>query len=517
MLYKNIISNYSIILLGVFSTISIFLSINVGINLYDVAHPIKMFVEANQLLSGLTPYKEIFISYGYLTTALHSFSIILFGNQVLSTSIITGIFYALTFPIFFLILKNLGTEKKISILSIIVIFLIHPSIVLPWSTYFAYFFFLLGLYFLTKNNIKKKEFILTGFFWSLACFSRQTYFIPLFLLIFTIISCEFFLENSNLKKNSVRLEIMFLLIGFFLPVLLFIFVLLYNQTFKYWFYFTFDLSSFYLKPKSLESINSISFLFLHVKKSFIDFFFAKNIKSFFYLTIVIFNIYFIFFFFKKKFNKNIFYISILSLLMLSQNIHYIEVFRMSTSVVVGFITLINCFQESKILKNFIYFIIFFSFFSFVNTTYNLFKARQDFVNSDLSYLRYQKMPANVALFYSDVFKAINNIKANYTINKNFNYTHIPMLAFLSGTKSNQIGTYYDEAVENFYSNKTEFIELEKSLTNFTDIIIFTPSNDEKIIKEKFQKDFFLYKSFKSPILEHKYIHFLIHNNAKRPV
>lgn len=153
---------------------------------------------------------------------------------------------------------------------------------------------------MTKNNIKKKEFILTGFFWSLACFSRQTYFIPLFLLIFTIISCEFFLENSNLKKNSVRLEIMFLLIGFFLPVLLFIFVLLYNQTFKYWFYFTFDLSSFYLKPKSLESINSISFLFLHVKKSFIDFFFAKNIKSFFYLTIVIFNIYFIFFFLKKN-------------------------------------------------------------------------------------------------------------------------------------------------------------------------------------------------------------------------
>jgi hypothetical protein len=85
------------------------------------------------------------------------------------------------------------------------------------------------------------------------------------------------------------------------------------------------------------------------------------------------------------------------------------------------------------------------------------------------------MPENVALFYADVFKAINNIKANYIINKNFNYTHIPMLAFLSRTKSNQIGTYYDEAVENFYSNKSEFIELEKSLSNITDIIIFTPS------------------------------------------
>ena len=378
------------------------------------------------------------------------------------------------------------------------------------------FFFLLGLYFFTKNNIKKKEFILTGIFWSLACFSRQTYFIPLFLLIFLIISYEFFLEILNLKKNSAKLKIIFLPIGFFLPILLFILVLLYSQTFKYWAYYTFDLSSFYLKPKSLESMNSIYFLFLHIKKSFIDFFFAKNIKSFFYLIIVIFNIYFIFFIFKKKFNKRIFYISILSLLMLSQNIHYIEVFRMSTSVVVGFITLIYCFKESKILKNFIYFIIFFLSFSFVNTSYNLFKVRKDFVNSDLSYLRYQKMPVNVALFYSDVFKAINNIKANYTINKNFNYTHMPMLAFLSGTKSNQIGTYYDEAVENFYSNKIEFIELEKSLTNFTDIIIFTPSNDEKKIKKKFQKDFFLYKSFKSPIIAHKYIHFLIHYGAKNP-
>ena len=152
MFYKNVISNYSTIFLGVFSILSIFLSINVGINLYDVAHPIKMFVEANQLLSGLTPYKEIFISYGYLTTVLHSFSIILFGNQVLSVWIITGIFYALTFPIFFLILQNLGIEKKISILSIIVIFLIHPSSLLPWSTYFAYFFFFTRFIFFYKKQ-----------------------------------------------------------------------------------------------------------------------------------------------------------------------------------------------------------------------------------------------------------------------------------------------------------------------------------------------------------------------------
>jgi len=66
-----------------------------------------MFVEAMQFFSGLIPYKDVFITYGYLTTVLHSLSIILFGKHIISISIITGIIYALTFPLFFLILKNL--------------------------------------------------------------------------------------------------------------------------------------------------------------------------------------------------------------------------------------------------------------------------------------------------------------------------------------------------------------------------------------------------------------------------
>ena len=43
-------------------------------------HREKMFVEANQLLSGLIPYKEVFIMYGYITTVLDAFSLIFFGK-----------------------------------------------------------------------------------------------------------------------------------------------------------------------------------------------------------------------------------------------------------------------------------------------------------------------------------------------------------------------------------------------------------------------------------------------------
>jgi hypothetical protein len=519
MLFKNISFIYTQILLSAICFLSFFLSINVGIILYDLHHPVKMFVEANQFLSGLIPYKEILISYGYLTTVLHSFSIILFGNQVLSVSIITGISYALTFYIFFLILKNLKIDKEKSILCVIVIFLIHPSIQLPWSTYFAYFFFLVGLYYFTKNKPLKKDYILIGFFWSLACLSRQTYFFPVFLGILTIVIVEFFFKKFNFllikRKNFAKVEIAILLISFLLPILIFISILFYNQTYKYWVYYTFDYSSFYLKMQSSDSNSTYFLLLSNIIKSFSDFFLAKNFKSFFYLILVIFNFCFLLLCFKKNFDEKIFCISILSLLMLSQNIHYIEIFRMSTSVVIGFIPLIYFFKDNQFFKNFLYFFIFFLFFSWANNTYNLFKLKNDYVYSNLSYLSFQKMPKNFAVFNEDVFKIISDIKANYIINKNFNYTFLPILPFLSETKSYQLGSYYDEAIAHFYSTKTEFAELENSLKNFNDIIIFNPSNDQKLIQDKFRNDFFLFKSLESPHPDHKYIHFLLHKNVKK--
>jgi hypothetical protein len=519
MLFKNVSSTYAQVLLCGICFLSFFLSINVGIILYDLLHPVKMFVEANQLLSGLIPYKEIFIANGYLTTILHSLSIILFGNQILSVSVITGIFYALTFPIFFLILKNFKIEKEKSILSIIVIFLIHPSIQLPWPNYFAYFFFILGLYYFTKNKPLKKDYILMGFFWSLACLSRQTFFLPLFLGVFLILILEFFSKKflflSMKKNNFAKSEILFLLISFFLPLLLFIAILFYNQIYKYWVHFTFDLSSFHLRLQSSESGSAYYSLLSHIIKSFLDFFLAKNFNSFFFLIIVIFNIYFLLLFCKKKYDMKIFSISVLSLLMLSQNIHYIEIFRMSTSVIVGFIPLIYFYKNKKLFTNFLYFFIFILFFYWGNNTYNLFKLKYNYVYSNVSYLRFQKMPKNFAVFNDEAFKIIKDIKADYIIDKNFNYTSFPIFPLLSDTKSYQFGSYYDEGLDHLYSTETEFIKLKNSLKNFNDIIIFYPSNDQKLIQNKFRNDFFLIKSLESPHPESKYVQFLLHKNVKK--
>lgn len=523
MIFKYISSKYSQIFLIVIVFISIFLSIYISIFSPDSHHPTKMFVEGNQLLSGLIPYKEVFITYGYITTALHALSILLFGKHVVSVTIITGIIYALTFPIFFLILRNFRIESKQLILSIFIIFLIHPYILLPWSNYIAYFFSLLGIYYITKKNILKKDYFLAGFLWSLACLSRQTYFLPLFLIILTIIFTQFFLRKPDsllIKKNFFnKPEIFFLLIGFFLPIVIFFYYLIYNEIFIYWNYLTFNLSSSYL-TRNLNPINenSVSYYFsilFNAAKTYLRFFLAKDLKSFFYLIIVFFNIFILVISFKKSFNQKIFYVATLCILMLSQNFHFAEVFRMSTSVIIGFITLIFYFNNNKIFKNFLYFFIFCLLFSWSYYVNNFFKSKINYVYSNLGYLHFQKMPKEQADFYEDFFNTFVELKSNYIINRNFNYTFLPMLGLLSDTRSHQVGTYYDTGAAHFYSTIPEFIELENSLKNLNDIVIFQHSSDKNTVDQKFKDNFFLYKTLNFPYFDQKYIQLLLPKNIKK--
>jgi len=523
MIFKYITSKYLQIFLIVIVFISIFLSIYISIFSQDMTHSTKMFVEGNQLLSGLIPYKDVFITYGYVSTALHALSILLFGKHVVSVTIITAIIYALTFPIFFLILRNFRIESKQSILSIFVIFLIHPCIQLPWSNYIAYFFSLVGIYYVTKNNILKKDFLLAGFSWSLACLSRQTYFFPLFLITLIIIFTQFFLRKHDsllIKKNfSNRFEPSFLLIGFLLSTVIFFSYLIYNEIFTYWYYLTINYSSFFLTrnlPPNFENstINYFSILF-NVVKTFLGFFLAKNFKSFFYLIIVLFNIYILVTIFKKNFNVKIFYIATLCILMLSQNFHFAEVLRMSTGVIIGFVTLIFYFNNNKIFKNFLYFFIFCLLFTWTYNVNNFFKSKKNYVSSNLSYLHFQKMPKDQAVFYEDFFNTFVELKSNYIINRNFNYTFLPMLGLLSDTRSYQVGTYYDLGAAPFYSTIPEFIELDNSLKKLDDIIIFQGSRDKNTIDQKFEDTFFLYKTFYFQNYDDNYVQLLLPKNIKK--
>ena len=302
-------------------------------------------------------------------------------------------------------------------------------------------------------------------------------------------------------------------------IVIFFTYLIYNEIFIYWNYLTFNHSSYFLTRNlsplfENSSIYYFSILF-NAAKTYLGFFLAKDLKSFFYLIIVLFNIYILVTFFKKNFDVKIFYIATLCTLMLSQNFHFAEVFRMSTSVIIGFVTLIFYFNNNKIFKNFLYFFIFCLLFSWTYNVNSFFKSKKNYVSSNLGYLHFQKMPKDQAAFYEDFFNTLVELKSNYIINRNFNYTFLPMLALLSDTRSYQVGTYYDTSVVHFYSTIPKFMELDNSLKRLDDIIIFHYSSDKNTIDQKFDDTFFLYKTYYFEFFDGKYIQLLLPKNIKK--
>ena len=184
-LYKKFCSvQYLILIFIVFLSFAI--SIFKSIYNTDPHHFSFLFFDAYQISKGAIPYSEINILYGIVTTIIHYLSILVLGNYVLSISVVTGFLYALTFLFYYFILINIGLDKNYSLFIILLIFLIHPGILTPWSNYIAYFFLILGIFFFTLSNKDNRNFFFLGLFLGLATLSRQTFFFSTFLFVIFI-------------------------------------------------------------------------------------------------------------------------------------------------------------------------------------------------------------------------------------------------------------------------------------------------------------------------------------------
>jgi hypothetical protein len=502
--------------------LSLFLSIYFNTFNYDFHHPQIMFVDANELLDGLVPYKDIFIYYGILTTLLHSLSIIIFGNNILSIFIITGIFYSFSFLIFYLVLKNIQINEKNATLAVLVVFLVHPSIVLPWSDYFSYFFLLLGIFYFTKKE-SIKNLIFSGFFWSLACLCRQTVFVPvLFALLFFFFSELYF--ELKVKKFFIRSKLfIIILLSFFTPIILFMLYLKFNNIFIYWKLATFNVADTFIPHCRFCDNQYLSFLYLFYElfrpltSNLI--YSVKNLdpRFFFYFIIFISNI--LIFFFIKRINRKISKLSFLSLSLSSSSLHLVEIFRLSTGLVIGFIPLIFFFHKKKSFVFFYFIFIILLFSTWYGGRHNYvyeyyYKNRDDLIYSNINYFKFQTMPKTYATFYEEFESSINKINSKFILKYNYNYTNVPMIAFLSRTKSFQAGSVYIKRFDKIYL-KREKMDLKKDFFNHTnDMIIFVPSINQNV-NEKISSNFYLYQKIDYPFDGYNNLLILLPKNSMR--
>jgi hypothetical protein len=511
-------------LVGLIVITSFILSIIKSVYHTDPTHVSFMYHDAKQLLDGLALYKDIFVVYGVLTTITHSISLIIFGNYLISPSIITGALYSLSFLFFYKILLGFNIDKNYSAVTILIIFIIHPAILLPWANYIAYFFLILGLFFFTKKEKNYLFYLLAGFFLGLSILSRQTYFLSIFIFFIFFLIFDF----PKYKKILV-------VFGYIFPLSIFLLYLFFNNLFYFWTLATFKWPAFVIVSQFHPGFDQYSNIFLKYFSLLIPLFsrlffslLNLDIKWFFYLCLLFINIIYIFLYFvlkknqfySKNNNKKLILISILSISFFSESVHIPDIIRLSTGAIIGAISATVIIYEFRLFfkrlfnnKFFFYFFILLAIifiFIILSKAYKnyqyTFQLEKSFANPKVEVLRFQRYPDEISSFYENINYEIIKAQKKYNINYNFNFTNNSLLPSLcKNTKSFQISSHYGfngiEGVSIFGHIYKYREDLNYNNVFFrNDIIVFQNVENKK---EIFSDNFFIFKELAYPLHDKK--------------
>ncbi len=191
------------------------------------------YVVALDLRRGAIPYSEVIIFYGYLTTWLHSVSLTLLGERLLSIGVITGLFYSFTLFFSYLIFLRF-LRKNMAFFSLLLLFLIHPYIIYPGPNYLVYTFHLLALIFFLRYPKGRYNGLLAGFFLCLAFLARFTSLQAILPPFAILLLCDFFAAKGE-KKKAIE-KIFIIISGFIIPLTLFLAYLFMNSALSAFFY-----------------------------------------------------------------------------------------------------------------------------------------------------------------------------------------------------------------------------------------------------------------------------------------
>ena len=448
---------------------------------YDGHHIGLVYSNAIDLINGRRPYKEIFIQYGFLTTLIHSIILALFENKVFFISFFNVFFYMVGVLLISKSVNNLINQKYALISSIIILFN-HPIPWLPWSNYLAFFFISISLYFLTR---KEKKFFFISFFISLSILCRQDLITPI------MISFIFFSIFYIIGKNRIVGKNLFsLILGFFLPMLLFFIYLFFTDLITSW-------SKYIIIPKYYLEIYDTSII--HLISNFIIYFSTESFFNFIYKPqhliisiILIFNSILIFLkiFNKIKIQNNILFIVLLSTFLSSSSLK-IELFRLFTSVIFGLIPLlyfISKISNKELKRNVKLLIILPAIYSFVfypmgnNDQFKklLFNSSETIIkNHKFDYYKWSDNQVNAINLISKLDQKCNveyleNLTFDTLLSTINDYNRIRLLPF---EKANIKNSNFHTNIDKIKNPNNNFIKLINKEIDKQNIILLVNENN----------------------------------------
>lgn len=481
-------------------------SINLYQYIYDGHHHGFMFTNAIDFINGRLPYREIFIQYGIFTTLTQAFALKIFGQNLISINIITCILYSLTILLISLIIIK-KTNHIYGFLSLFIIFLNHPIPWLPWSNYYAFFFIILGFFFL--QNLKKSNIFFSGLFFSLVCLSRETYFSIISAIIFFII-----IYLILKKKNKL---IFSFTLGFIIPYSIFFIYLFYNNIFYDWVSYL-QLPKLYISKYNFNIYKIIlEGIFNKFFKIWFEIFYKpQNIIISLVAIINCIYIFNLFFLKKKKIDYYLLLISIATLILTVLAISD-EIFRLYTSVIIGIIPALNFIfniknKENKIILLFL--LIFFSIYSIYffpkgnRLQFEKLNKINFTENNNLHYFKYQKWAENDWEILNQINNITKSVKKRCKIEYGLNYTFDGFYYLILDLKMLQLAPAVTEDENNIFNFfETRFEKDIVSNLKKNNLILITNGHFKERFNNKDYKTITLYKDKNNVYRDVVYISF----------
>jgi hypothetical protein len=183
----------------------------------DVYHWGFIYPAAAGMKAGLLPHRDIPVFYGVVTSAFQALGLGIFGENLRALGITTGIFYSFSLWLSYQVFRRL-LDRAFASLGVLLIFLLHSYMILPWANYFSYPFVLIAVLYLLCDRQSVKDYTLAGGAIALSMLARYSSVqasLPAFLCYF----CYLALARSpvpQLKRKFVAF-----ITGLSLPIGLF--------------------------------------------------------------------------------------------------------------------------------------------------------------------------------------------------------------------------------------------------------------------------------------------------------
>jgi len=477
-------------------SIPIFLGTYYSFFIHDFHHWTYSLSNFYDYKNGLKLFQDIFLQYGAGQIIFFNLISIFFEINMLSIGIITNVIFASNLIFFYLILRKYFSYL-ITILTILLILLIHPFAHYPWPDYYSGFCITLFFYLFLLNKQNNFLTVLQASLLFLAIFFRTSYLIH----IMTSILFFILLDYIYFKQKKFNKLFLFFLIQLFF-YLLFLSI---NGQLLSWFeqgigaikIYTYGSNNPYMSS-IISYLGEYGWLFLKLIKVTIrwitQIFNIFKISNFiFAIFLVLSFIFFIQILIKKKYRileyQKYSLILLISLFGLIQGFMIYENFRIINSSI-GLFFLGLFFLKIKQLKtNFILMIILpliYIYFTVKlligfpnNSTFIKFEIKDEnsFVNSKYEFFsKKKKLSKLVDKYYEDVYKTICNKNLKITnISPDFSIPYICSVEY-----KKDLSPYWYPKIEKI--NPKEYFRITNSDLYENEVLITKdPIFDSKII------------------------------------